>query len=100
MCSCAAGISKCGSNSCADLMNDPGNCGACAQRCLGGSVACEGGICQETSCDGGPCCAAGFTTCPVAGSPMVSCVDLQTNVMNCGSCGNSCATMCIGGTCM
>src|SRR6202011_2543346 len=84
VCTCAAAISMCGAG-CADLANDPNHCGRCTNRCAMGSVACSSGLCQTTLCDGGPCCAAGFTQCPGGG---MRCVDLQTNATNCGTCGN------------
>lgn len=51
-------------------------------------------------------CRAGTTTCP--GHYASACIDLQTNLENCGACGNDCSAVdgglgsmiCIAGKCM
>lgn len=65
---------------CADLFNDPLNCGTCNTVCSGGST-CESGICT---------CPAGTTSCGGG------CVDTDTDPLNCGACLSSCGP---GGTC-
>jgi hypothetical protein len=98
-CTCAAGVSTCGAG-CADLMTDPNHCGTCTRRCTLGTVACVGGMCQTQSvCDGGPCCAPGYTAC---GRTTSSCANLQNDPSNCGSCGTTCVgrQQCILGLCL
>lgn len=114
---------------CADLMNDPMNCGTCNTRCAGGAT-CTAGICacptgQEacsgtcvdlltdsnncsfclTSCGvGGVCVGGSCTTCggslTSCGSP-AHCYDTQTSTLHCGACGNACpaGAGCSGGAC-
>jgi hypothetical protein len=98
-CTCATGVSPCGAG-CADLMTDPNHCGSCTRRCSMGIVACSAGVCQTQSvCDGGPCCANGYTAC---GRTTSSCVALQNDPSNCGSCGTACMgrQLCIAGICL
>lgn len=66
---------------CADLHEDPLNCGSCNTICAGGATCIEG-ICA---------CPSGGTACPGA------CVDTETDPDNCGSCSSSCGE---GGTCV
>jgi len=75
------------------------NCGACNQACTiaNGSPACAAGQCLVASCN------AGFANCNNV--PGDGCeINLNTNVGNCGSCGNTCdlanaAESCVGGAC-
>lgn len=70
-------------------------CGACTTSCAPPASVCERGA------DGFACvsaCAAGLTECADA------CVDLATDVSNCGACGASClldgaTTACVAGAC-
>jgi hypothetical protein len=84
-CVCPPGLTDCGGY-CADLRNDPYNCGGCGRACSGGEV-----------CDNGACgCPSGLTDCGGA------CVDLASDPNNCGGCGNVCSDPtphCAGGTC-
>jgi len=89
---------------CADLVNDPLNCGACTFRCESGQM-CVQGICtgQGPTCpstrftsycdaDAGPT----FVCCP--GAP---CADLESDPAHCGDCQHACGTghPCVGGQC-
>jgi hypothetical protein len=68
------------------MADDPLNCGACGRRCR---KACAGNVCEEevwcgllTSCEG-------------------RCVDLQSDIKNCGQCGKDCLgkPYCVKGAC-
>ncbi len=104
---------------CSD-MDNPENNALCYESCYNAYCAPAGGT-AETPCNAaqlkacqnqyppappgwcyfhfGPCGAAG-TTCCGRGADR-SCVDLQTHVLNCGSCGQSCpgGSSCCGGSC-
>jgi hypothetical protein len=105
-CVCLPGASACG-GACVVTSSDPNNCGGCAGD-AGNAVdagdagqVCESGqVCQEGQCQTA-CTLVGTTRCPVAGSAAGSCVDLQTDPFNCGSCGNPCPAKesCHSGTC-
>ena len=83
--SCSSGSTAC-SGQCVDTDSDPENCGACGVACnlLNATAACAGGHCAVGSCD------AGFDDCD--GDPANGCeVELSTDDLNCGQCGNVCA---------
>lgn len=63
------------------------NCGGCGQKCAPPTPLCSGST-SAWSCVG-PCSGAMPTNCSG------TCVDLQADASNCGSCGHSCQ----GGTC-
>jgi hypothetical protein len=97
---CDAGYTLCG-DQCVDTQHDPwhcGGCNSCPSELRSGAMACVDGICT-------PRCPAGFTLCPFSeGIGAVDrgsiCVDLQTDLSNCGQCGVVCATgLCVGGVC-
>lgn len=77
---CGAGLTPCGSD-CADLANDPDNCGACGQVCAAPgpyeSGACLDGECQYT-------CVPGAVRCNGV------CTFLDWDHDNCGACGRVC----------
>jgi hypothetical protein len=96
---------------CFDKLNDPQHCGDCDTRCNTGE-SCVAGVCTLTSCpivclngnecvgnqclcNGGPGC-TGTTNCCPAG-----CVELSSDINNCGVCGNKCKAReyCCGGSC-
>jgi len=83
---CPAGQLWCGAT-CADLMADNQNCGACGKVCAAGQV-CTRGRCRQN-------CPSHLTEC----NDM--CVETMTDSLNCGACGKACAggQMCRGGVC-
>ena len=92
---CATGQSRCGMV-CTDTQTSLDNCGACGTVCPGGPNAtrtCTAGRCGIT-------CATGFADCD--GNPSTGCeVDLRSDINNCGSCRNACATRsCSASTCV
>jgi hypothetical protein len=97
--SCAVGLRYC-NGVCVDTASDPSNCGFCGNPCAGFS-ACLAGTCRQTTVErpgsGLDCAARGLTDCGGV------CVDLLTDDVNCGACGNRCdqlAGYCLGdGTC-
>jgi hypothetical protein len=72
------------------------SCQACTAdtQCAAGSV-CQGGTCVS-SCSGTNACGAGNSCCASG-----HCQNLQTDVNNCGACGNVCAagSTCCAGAC-
>ena len=81
---------NCGSV-CANLQNDPTNCGSCG-------FACPTPANSTPTCTGAACgfnCNAGAVNCGG------SCANLASDQTNCGSCGTRCATggSCTSGTC-
>jgi hypothetical protein len=86
---CHEGSTDCGSV-CADLQNDPLNCGACDIVC--GSDICQGLDCfQSTVCAEGACVGCEAPTDHACNN---LCVDIESDVNNCGGCGVSCDTAC------
>ncbi len=83
---CGGGTIQCGAQ-CADLSNDPQNCGDCANECA------EGEYCSEGEC--GTTCSGGTKACGEL------CVNLETDRNNCGSCGETCKSgeLCSEGEC-
>jgi hypothetical protein len=87
------------SGTCFDLQNDPGHCGTCVKACPGpvtgtGTITCTAGMC-------GVSCTAGPSACKDSASGATSCVDLQNDGNNCGTCAHVCATgqVCKQGLC-
>ncbi len=74
---CSGGTKKCGAI-CADVNNDPKNCGDCAKACAGDET-CSAGSCSLL-------CVGGATKCGTL------CVDTKNDPKNCLGCGNVCAT--------
>ena len=76
------------------LANDVQNCGACGKTCAApsnGAAACNASA-GSYAC--GISCNPSYTHCAT------SCVDLQTDAKNCGSCGHDClAGTCSAGKC-
>lgn len=84
VCVCANNYANC-SGTCANTTIDMNNCGGCGIKC-GVNQTCSGGSCV--------CSQSYYADCN--GNPLDGCeVDTRSNNLNCGSCGNSCAS----GTC-
>jgi len=83
---CPAGYFDCGYG-CTDILNDPGNCGACSMACQPGQV-CTSGTCTLS-------CQEGYQQCSGV------CRDTRTDQYNCGTCSMTCAAgyLCIDGSC-
>ncbi|MBI5533868.1 MAG: hypothetical protein HY898_14195 [Deltaproteobacteria bacterium] len=80
-----------------NLATDPASCGACGQVCASGQV-CVSGVCTVDQ-DGGPC-SAGWADCD--GNSQNGCeVNLESNPLHCGACGQVCAAgqVCSSGMC-
>ncbi|HEU4535355.1 MAG TPA: FG-GAP-like repeat-containing protein, partial [Polyangiaceae bacterium] len=90
---CAPPFEACGAGTCADLRNDPSNCGACGRACP------EGDFCAAGACVPRAGCAAPLTSCDVGGAEL--CADLRSDPSNCGGCGNACpgGQLCAAGVC-
>ncbi|HUB09239.1 MAG TPA: FG-GAP-like repeat-containing protein [Myxococcales bacterium] len=93
---CAPGATLCGTT-CTDTQTDPANCGGCASA--GGHACTSEQLCKSGACVNVCAADAGQTACPEGAS--VACVDVSTDVNNCGACGKGCAAGqgCDGGTC-
>lgn len=78
----------------------------CFQTCQQGTF-CLNGMCQQTGCGNGPpgsaCLAGGITGSSVGlccGFLSQQCVDVRSDVNNCGACGTRCPSgVCIAGVC-
>lgn len=95
---CTTGTTCCAGAGCRDLDTDIDHCGYCGLACDDNADACVGGTC--TCMAAGAACdptSANDTCCGAAG-----CVDLQSDNLNCGVCGNVCgpSSTCMGGRCV
>jgi hypothetical protein len=81
------GQTECG-DVCADLQNDPDNCGGCGTAC-GAGESCVAGSCAAGSCPSNTLDCGGV------------CVDTQLDPANCGACGTVCVQgeVCSQGAC-
>jgi hypothetical protein len=95
---CPPGSTCCG-GVCADTSSSVTNCGSCGHVCNGsnGTPSCVAGQCEIT-------CNPGFANCD--GNPNNGCeTNLNTSVLNCGSCGHICSfphatPACTAGACI
>jgi hypothetical protein len=101
-CACRPGLTQCtvaGSLRCVDTSSNPFACGGCGKQCASGEE-CKAGACvsSTTSCGGG-----GMNRCNVSagGTTRASCVNTNTDPLNCGGCNNLCNRdeLCVGGNC-
>lgn len=103
---CDDGLGDCdGDGECEqDLANDPENCGYCGNTCIvrNGLGACVEGVCEIDSCDDG------FQNCDTDeddGGYTNGCEsNIDTDLRNCGACGESCSignatAQCLAGEC-
>ncbi|MCL4390190.1 MAG: hypothetical protein M1484_02070 [Patescibacteria group bacterium] len=123
--SCSTGQTLCGST-CMNLQTDNNNCGSCGNACTSNQT-CTNGSCQITTtvthleCGNNATCVAvagvgnNLNGCTTAGQSCTttqscssgqtlcgsSCVNLQTDTNNCGSCSNVCSSSqtCVSGSC-
>jgi hypothetical protein len=98
---CATGLTDCdGDGVCETDITDRNNCGGCGNVCVGGphsTATCTLGRC-------GLACEAGWGDCYQGdsdpdGKPADGCESALDTPGHCGSCGNSCASACVGGAC-
>ncbi len=96
---CGAGVN--GGGVCRDINNDPNNCGACGHTCdapSGGVATCANGYCAGA-------CANPLAACGATVNGGGACVDVRSDVSNCGSCGHGCfaptggTVACVSGAC-
>jgi hypothetical protein len=92
-----AAVASCTANgSAVDLSTNVNNCGTCGNVCASGKVCAAGSCVNATS----PC-SAGYADCD--GDTSNGCeVDVSSDSVNCGACGNICATgqVCSQGQCV
>src|SRR5882724_233961 len=105
-CVCPDPLTNC-NGICVDTSLSRNNCGTCDNHCLP-NEDCSHSVCtgldQDSNC--GACdqvCAGGLSCCyPNKDPGMRPCVDLQTDLYNCGSCGVACTAgqCCEQGVCV
>jgi len=81
---CGSGLTNC-VTACADLQQDPTNCGRCGVECAPEQV-CSLGTCATS-------CSAGLTDCDR------SCWDTRVDRAHCGACGIVCEAACVNSEC-
>jgi hypothetical protein len=98
---CGEGETCCwvlGSEQCIDTSSCGLNCGGCGHACELGEV-CANGACVPWYDHVDPC-PLGLTNCGREGE--IECVDLEGDVLHCGSCANQCSPEadCVDGVCV
>ena len=97
---CEPGYSECGDPVCADLANDPLNCGNCLNACAAGE-SCQNGACVVN--EPAPCFSP---TIPKGIFCGIDCVDPQSDPLHCGACFHDCFALglefpaCCDGACV
>jgi Chaperone of endosialidase/Stigma-specific protein, Stig1 len=104
---CARGRMCCG-GACANLDNDPMNCGTCGMRCEGASNLCSGGTCVPPPCSaaagvcaansfccGGGCCLPGQLCCQADGPLSGGAPTCFTPTSDQKTCAQGCAPLCV-----
>jgi hypothetical protein len=99
---CTTGFGNCdnvATNGCeTNILTSNDHCGACSKKCLV-NEQCKAGVCESTTIT----CPTGYLDCN--GNPADGCeVNKNTDVKNCGSCGNECTLAngtgaCVSGSC-
>jgi hypothetical protein len=88
VCPCAAGTTPaCCDGICKDLSDDASNCGSCGKICSGPTSGTGTAICISGNCS--VSCSGPYSACPTVNSTY--CANEQTDLNNCGRCGNVCA---------
>lgn len=108
-CSAACAVGRtCCAGACANLNNDPMNCGTCGMRCQGATNLCSGGACVAPPCSptagacaasdfccGSACCKPGQLCCqadgPISGGPPTC----FTPTSDQKTCAQGCAPLCV-----
>lgn len=97
---CAPGYADCADSGtgCATALSEVGHCGACATSCEGGTACAPQGDAGVADASTYGC----VTTCPSNAPSLCNgqCVDEQTDIQNCGGCGQACPITCTSGVCL
>ncbi len=95
-CDCAEPMKSC-DGVCVDVASDTDNCGSCGNACATGETCLDGECTVECDEPEVRC-----TRAAAEGESPYVCADLQTDSMNCGACGATCAggATCQAGYCM
>jgi hypothetical protein len=101
---CGNGLTNC-NGQCVNTQTDLKHCGSCSSECMTSVYGYDiGWICQSGQCT----CPQGELSCPQKSNTpdgvfnIDKCVDVRTDVFNCGQCGTSCtsAQTCSNGQCI
>jgi len=98
-CGGCKGGKHCCNGTCVDF-SSTSNCGGCGTICAGGQSCCHG-VCTNTNGTDKSNCGGCAVACSSASNVACcsgSCVDLNTNNSNCGSCGHGYYACCVSGS--